>query len=189
MTRADLINYVKRYAFNRTDLDDMMGVYISLAESEMRTGASVGQPLRLNAYKARTTLTPVDGVIVLPSDYAALIRASDGTCSLYYRTPETDYMTKTEFTVIGSDIHTSAKSVVLDYYKDFEPLVDDADTNVVLAKFLPVYLHGVLHQLYMNIDEADLASTHLAKFDNAIRAANAADNASQIPLEGMSIPL
>ena len=189
MTRADLVKYVKRYAFDRTDLDDMMGVYISLAEAEMRTGASVGQPLRLSAYKARVELIPADGVAPLPNDYEAIIRASDGSCSLYYRTPETDHRTKYEYTVIGSEIHTSAGKVVLDYYKEFEPLVAETDTNVILTKYLPIYLHGVLHQLYMNIDEQQNSASHLAKFDMAIRSANAAENASQIPLEGMSIPL
>ena len=191
MTRADLITQVLRFGFSRTDLGDMIDTYILLAESEMRSGAAPSEPLRIPELIKTVELTLTEGRAALPADFEASIRVMREGGRLRYVPPGSHDLEWSHcndaFTIEGLELVSPAEDCDLTYYRAFEPLVEDDDTNIVLERHLPIYLHGVLFQLFTMTDYEDKAALHLGLFTKSIRAANRTGNVSRIPQEGVSI--
>jgi len=197
MTRADLITQVLRFGFSRTDLGDMIDTYILLAEAEMRVGTTMpvgtapGEPLRIPELIKTVSLTLTGGRVPLPADFEASVRVMREGDRLRYVPPgsnDLEYSSCNDaFTIEGLELVSHVEDCELTYYADFEPLVEDSDTNIVLKRHLPIYLHGVLFQLFTMTDYAEKAAFHSALFVKAIRAANRTGRNSRIPMEGVSI--
>lgn len=149
----------------RTDSDTTAAIpsLIDLATAMFNHGQQNMAPLRTREMLATVTLTPVNSVVTLPSDY------------LQFRTVVSDYSTRQDlqyvapdfanvqfadgaagvansFTIIGSSLYVyplSSSDVDLLYYQTIPDLSVSNTSNWLLAKQPNAYLHGALLQLAM----------------------------------------
>jgi len=74
----------------------------------------------------------------------------------------------------GPEFTGSATGKAL-YYKKAAAMSDDADTNVVFAKYPFLYLYGALADLYDYMEDAEGHAKYESKFRGLIRDINASE--------------
>lgn len=179
MTLATLKTQILRYAYNRTDLDDVLGDFVTLAESEMRTGIRRGQPLRIDELTKSVELTLTDWEVAIPSDYEASIRLSVGTIPLTYVIPAKWTGVDGTYTIENGLIKSATDILLINYHYSLPPLVDDTDTNTVLENYNQLYLYGSLKHLFSFIDEPEQLGKYAVLFAEAIANVNSLNKARQ----------
>lgn len=134
----------------RSDLDSDLGSFVELAT------AMFNRRLRTRQMIATATLTPVDGVAIIPSDYLQYRRVTETggvRRALSYLSPdaaEREYPfnysgQSAHFSIIGGSLVTypqSANPVELVYFQKIPALSDAVTTNWVLEQYPELYLRA-----------------------------------------------
>lgn len=188
-TYADLKTSVQEW-LNRPDLTGYVADFIRLGEQRIfygSEGAFPSQPLRVPAMMEQETGTITSSSIAFPSRFVEPIRlaASSGgqTWSLTYTPPEryseaaSSSGVPTSYTYLDNAIKTAgtgAASYTLDYYKAFDALTSDTDTNWALTNTPGVYLYAALIESAPFLHDESRVNTWHAMFSSLIAAANRA---------------
>lgn len=197
-TFADLKAQVAVF-LNRSNLTSEIPYYVQLAETRIAYGSKEPpfetQPLRIRAMETRATATFNAQSIELPEGYLQqrrLYLENTPNGKLNYETPDafwTDCRTGTSgqpviYTVEGEAFYlaptpeTSYTGNIL-YYKKFDALADDADTNWLLTNAPNVYLYGTLLEAFSHVRNMEQAQLNAVKFTGIINALNSADKADR----------
>lgn len=180
--KADIASWI-----NRKDLTDTIPQFIQQAEHRMYRGfvASTGSSIALRCRDnlATATLTPVSGVIALPSDFRELKEVTmDGggktpiSSQFFNRlknyTGETQVFSLRDKEWYQYPVSDTADTFDIIYYADYSgTLVDDADTNPILTALPEIYLWGALAMAELFIKN-DARRTWAGEFESSIRSAN-----------------
>lgn len=173
MNYADLQQLVEDH-LARSDLSSWFQSFVASAETWLNYGSEETPPLRVREMETIATLTPVAGVVTLPTDYLEYERVSEALSSrrtLDYVTPDQAERwypdgaagLAEQFTIIGESLYTyplAQSDISLLYYRSIPPLTAVDDTNWLLTKNQNIYLHAVLFAAYTFTKDADLASAH-----------------------------
>lgn len=193
-TTADLKAAIAAF-LNRGNLAAQIPTFIQLAETRIaygsREGAFVCEPLRVRGMETSADIAVSGQTAGLPSGYLQARRfylASDPVQELSYIVPDLFWRTyisvasgtPTRFTVEGENFvfgpspDTTYTGKCL-YYQKFTPLVNDGDSNWLLANAPGVYLHGALLEAYRFTRNLEKAADEHAAFCGAVDALNLAD--------------
>lgn len=141
----------------RNDLTAFIPTFIGLAEDWLTYGFNDMLPLRVREMEAIETLTPVDGVCDLPTDFLQNIRAVETGATrrvLNYidadisvlRYPTSTAGIPADFTIIGESLYMfppSDNDIDLTYYQRI-PQLSMAESNWLLTKAPSIYLRATL---------------------------------------------
>jgi hypothetical protein len=166
---------------DRADLAGYIPDFVRLAERRIAYGSSdpyPSQPLRVPAMQTRTTGTITSNAIAFPTGFLEpiLVRATSGSSQWQLEGADLGTFTKlqnseltnnftdlpTVYVILNNRIETAglgASDYILDYYKAFDALSADADTNWLLTNAPDVYLFGALIESAPFLMDAQ--STHL----------------------------
>lgn len=171
----------------RDDLTAAIPSFVRLAEAAIR------RDLRIRAMLKTSTLTLTGQSTPLPSDFIEMNRvALDSTTNpaisympaeaLYSHDSYHDSGVPTFFTIEGTNIVTApdgtGEDLLLNYYRAFDALSDDADTNWLLTNAYDVYLYGSLAHASPYIKEDERVGIWVQGYSSAISALNKTDRRS-----------
>lgn len=165
----------------------MLPTFVRLAESDIRA------EVRVRAMETTATLTISSGSADLPGGFIQaqrLILDNSTVWALDYLPPSLFYSSDNfrasgstkAYTIEGDKIIFRPivdQDALLAYYKAFDALSDDADTNWLLTNAYNVYLYGVLKYVadYLK-DDAQLAKW-AAQYQAAVAKTNRANESSR----------
>jgi hypothetical protein len=176
----------------RDDLTPYLADFITLGEGILNFGMKSAEhnidPLRVRDMEVVTTLTPVDGVVTLPTTFISARRVVETYSerrSLDYITPEMAdelYPTRPSglachYTIIGSSLYTfpsATNDVEVQHYEIIPPLASN-DPNWLLTKAPGVYLRASLFQAAMFVQDDNAALMHEAMLKALVAGMNATD--------------
>ena len=157
------------------------------------TTADINRDLRLRTME--TTATSAEAAsITLPTDFAEVIDVyRDSSPRTILRPTSTlslsaDYPLSTgvpsEYAISGTTLLLSPSpsgttNIKIRYYAKLTDLSADSDTNTVLTRFPDVYLYGSLSHHSVLIRDEKAAMMWTAKYQEAVRKANASDASSR----------
>lgn len=169
-----------------SSLDTEINDFILLAEKEMLSNPS--ESLKISeAETISTALTSTTTrYLALPTgfkksrDFSITLDANVG--SLEFRTPN-QLQVRSEtgipcfFTIQGGElafdiIPNEEYSVTFDYFKDFIPLTELNQTNIVLDKYPNIYLFGALRHAFIRAQDTQQEQVYTSNFLSAIESAN-----------------
>ncbi len=181
----------------RSDLTARIPEYVSLAETIIAYGHDIpGQmtvePLRVRAMEATADVTVSTGTGNLPSGYLQARRVYLDSnpirdlefippMDFYGRRGNTEAGTPSAYTIEGESILTLPitdvdRTIKMLYYKKFDALDADSDTNWLLSNAPGVYLYTSLYEAYGQTEGASAeALGYLAKSAAIMNALNSAD--------------
>jgi hypothetical protein len=187
-TYGDLKTAVANW-LERSDLTAVIPDFISLARAKAFRG-DVGEPLRVNAMVASTSITITAGVGSLPARWLEFLSlrwtGQDGPQLRFvpaqsfwsYAAAYEDVSTPQYYTVEGQNIRlqtTGTTTVNAVYYAAFADLVADSDTDWVLTNAPQLWLHGALAEAASYIGDDARQAREAGLFANAIGALNRSD--------------
>lgn len=184
----------------RSNLTARIPEFVSIAEGYIHYGIMAPnkrwavEPLRIRAMEASADVTISAQTAALPTGYLAARRFYlDGAdkrqldflppTDFWSRYAASDVGTPTAYTIEGENFVFapvgSGTGKIL-YYRAFDALSDDADTNWLLTNQPGAYLFATLYEL-MNYAEGGQqeGEAYLARFASIINALNAADNSDR----------
>ena len=193
-TTADLKAAIAAF-LNRGNLTAQIPTFIQLCETRIaygsREGAFTCEPLRIRALETSADVAVTGQSAALPPGYLQARRfylAGDTVQELSYIVPDLFWRTyisvtcgqPTRFTVEGENFvfgptPGAAYTGKCLYYQKLAPLVNDGDTNWLLANAPGVYLHGALLEAYRFTRNMDKAADEHQAFAGAVNALNLAD--------------
>lgn len=171
----------------RDDLTSAIPSFIRLAE------AAIKRDLRIRAMLKTSSLTLTGQSTPLPSDFLEANRVVlDSTTdqaiafmpaeALYSSDAYHDSGAPAFFTIEGANIVTApdgtGESLLLNYYRAFDALTDDADTNWLLTNAYDVYLYGSLAHASPYIKEDERVGLWVQGYNSAVSALNKSDRRS-----------
>lgn len=197
-TFADLKSQIAT-ALNRSNLTSQIPVFVQLAETRISYGSKEGaltcEPLRIRAMETSADVAISGQTAALPTGYLQARRFylnTDPVQELTYIVPDIFWRLyagrgtgqPTHFTVEGEnflfgptpDSTYTGKSL---YYKKFDALSADADTNWLLTNAPAVYLHGALMEAYRFTRNMEKAIDEHSAFIGSVNALNLADKADR----------
>lgn len=183
----------------RSDLTSRIPEFIQFAESRIAYGSKipsmVSEPLRIRSMETSSTLTVAAQTVALPSGYLQsrrLYLATDPIAKLDFVTPDVfweTYMSSTTaqptaYTIEGENLvfgptPDGTYSGRILYYKKFDALSGDTDTNWLLTNVPNAYLYGALAEAFGYARAFDKAQLALAQFVGIINALNSSDKADR----------
>ena len=167
----------------RSDLTSSLDLFVTQATNFLN------RRIRLREMETIATLTPVDGVVTLPTDYLQYRRVVDlgsPRTEVSYMAPtavdqayQTSYAGKAiHFTIIGTSLYTrplTANNVELTYYAKLPHLSDAQTTNALLTAHPDVYLRASLAFGFDFIRDDAQMQKHMAIADALIDEATTND--------------
>ena len=171
----------------RDDLTSAIPSFIRLAEAEIR------RDVRIRAMIRTYTMTVTAQSQSLPTDFVEMVRVSldSSTASqlsymppsaLYQHDAYTDSGDPVFWTIEGDYLVTAPNAtgndLLLAYYRKFDALTDDADTNWLLTNAYDIYLYGSLVHSAPYIKEDARAQLWTMGYQAAINALNKSDRRS-----------
>lgn len=184
----------------RSNLTNRIPEFISIAEGYIHYGVMAPnkrfavEPLRIRAMETSADVTIAAQTAALPAGYLAARRFYlDGANKRQLDfMPPTDFWsreaastagTPTAFTVEGENFvfaPIGSGTGKLLYYKKFDALSGDADTNWLLTNHPGAYLFGTLYEAFNYAEGGQQeGESYLARFASIINALNAADNSDR----------
>lgn len=175
-------NRIERGSSLDTEIDD----FILLAEKEMLSNPSESLKISEAETISTATTSTTDRYLALPTGFKKSrdfsIVLDGGVGSLEFRTPgqlqvRSETGTPWFFTIQGNElafdiIPQEEYSVTFDYFKDFAPLTEDNQTNIILDKYPNIYLYGALRQAFIRSQDGQQEQMYTANFISAIESAN-----------------
>lgn len=179
--------------FVRTDLDTSSYTTLAVKLCEQ----AIRRDVRVRDMETSATLTITDGTASLPTGYLEtrrLILDKTSGQSLDYLTPEQMYSaeiygdsgTATAFTIEGDSFIFRPKnsdSALLVYYKAYDALSGDSDTNWLMQNAYDVYLFGTAYNLASMIRNMDRAKEYQVMYQMAVDNLNKSESRSRFPAE------
>lgn len=172
---------------NRKDLTARIPDFISFGERDIYRGFSTATgtlALRCRDNIIEAELTPVDGVIDIPSDYRELIEV---TMAGKGKTPISDQFFNSLRSYLGETVGYAQRgnswyqypvsdntdTFDIKYFADFSgTLANDTDTNAVLLAFPEIYLYAALSKAEPFIKNDSRSTGWKSELDSAIRGSN-----------------
>lgn len=173
---------------NRADLTDRIPDFISFGEGDIYRGfrTQTGNiSLRCRDNIASASLAPVDGVVAIPTDFRELIEVTMADRGLqpmseqFYNKARLYQGQASAYCQRGNEWFLypqpdTADTFDVKYFADYSgTLVDDTDTNPVLAALPDLYLFAALAEAETFIKNDSRSATWNSKLESNIRAANA----------------
>lgn len=197
-TFADLKSTVATF-LNRSNLTTQIPYFVQLCETRIFYGSEeqpfASEPLRIRAMESSQYATFNVQTIALPSNFLQQRRlyiASTPNIRVEYIAPDLfwdKWLSSTtgrpsQFTVEGENIvlgptPDSAYTGQLLFYKKFDALSGDTDTNWLLANAFGAYLHGTLCEAYRFIRNNEQAQVEYNSFVGIINSLNNANKADR----------
>ena len=187
---TDLKSAVADY-LARTDLTSMIPNFIQLAETRL------SRDLRINEMLLNSTLTPVNGVVTLPSNYLELRSIyfnSNPITTLEYQSPDLfsrngwndESGTSVYFSIIGNTIEfspdpDSTDTVQMLYYAKPAALSDSNLTNVWTDNCMDALLYASLGEAEPYLMNDARTQTWAALYDRALASIIRSDNGKKHP--------
>lgn len=181
MTRAELLEKAKRYAHGRTDLEDLLPSFLLSAETDLKSGVPVGEPLRLHDDIRTQTLYLSNGSTALPSGCAQVIRVTTDDGGRYHA-PEG--YTGEGYTIEGNSLKATGSSVEVSYYIDLLPLENDDDDNSISRQYPSIYLSLIAANIGIFMLDTEFAAVQRAEASRQIKAVNAEHRRRGYPVHG-----
>lgn len=186
---------------NRSNLSSSVPDFIALAETRIAYGSKEAnlqsEPLRIRAMETSTDITISAQAASLPSGFLQprrLYISSTPNIEVDYLTPasfwdnwiSSDSGIPTKYTVEGEqfifgpspDTSYTGKSL---YYKKFDALSADGDTNWLLTNASGAYLFGTLIEAFSFTRNLEQAQYAYNKFVGIINGLNGSDKADRYP--------
>ena len=195
---TDLKSAVADY-LARTDLTSMIPNFIQLAETRL------SRDLRINEMLLNSTLTPVNGVVTLPSNYLELRSIyfnSNPITTLEYQSPDLfsrngwndESGTSVYFSIIGNTIEfspdpDSTDTVQMLYYAKPAALSDSNLTNVWTDNCMDALLYASLGEAEPYLMNDARTQTWAAMYDRAIANIMKNDDGSKYPNTALNVTL
>ena len=172
---------------HRGDILTLIPDFILLAEYEMYNNAET--QLMVRETETVSTASTSGRYISLPPNFekarSVKLETGNGYCDLKFQSPEQlERQISTGqprfFSVVGTELEfdrvpDSEYTIQVQYYKKPDPITVLNQTNSVLTGYPNIYLYGVLHQVYLWLQDIDEAVKYSGKFQDAIKGANKAD--------------
>ena len=175
----------------REDLDARIPEFIALAEDR------IARNLRVQAMETSADLTVNDQSVSVPTGYLETIRLyidSSTRTKLDYMAP-TVFWTRNAvqesgqpeiFTIEGTSFKfapTPSNSYTgkLLYYKKFDALSSNADTNWILTNARGLLLYGALLEAYLFLEDDAGVAQYATLFDNLMADVNEDDRKARFP--------
>ncbi len=181
---------------SRDDEDSRIPEFISLTED------TIGRELRVRAMETTTDLTVISQETALPTGFVQqrrLFRDNDAM-RLEYHPPEDFWIrnAKSEtgtpklYTIEGDNLVVApapdtSQTFKLLYFKTFDALSDDADTNWVLTNARGLYLFGTLLEQAMFHEDEVGALKWSIRWDNLLEKVHTADRLDRYPLGSLQM--
>ncbi len=180
----------------RTDLTDaQIELAVRLCEAKFTYGyGDTLKPLRVRAMETAATLSIASDTVALPTDYLGMRSIYiDYTPKVSPKYVEASVLRETwpdnasgmpvNYTIEGENIvfgpaPDDTYSAPIIYYKKFDALSDDADTNWALQNRPDIYLYGVMAELEVMLDGPNF-DKWFGQFAAAVAATNAQDKADR----------
>ncbi len=184
---------------NRANMTADIPYCVQLAETRIHYGSKEqpfpSDPLRIRAMEVCASATFDEQEIALPDGFLQIRRifiAGTPNGRIDYNTPDQfwpDVRSTTEgqpkiFTIEGDSIFLapypggSYTGKIL-YYKKFDALEDEDDTNWLLTNAPGVYLYATLLEAFSQVRNVEQATLYLNKFAGTVNALNSADKADR----------
>jgi len=183
-TLSDLKDAIRDECERRTHarFDSSLPRFIAGAEQRMWHGAwppLASERLRLREMEAEAVIVVTDGEGQLPEDYLEGRRliwtAGDPKTAPTYEAPDVFYEHRyalttgypVRYTIEGGKILFSPQitgELKLLYYAEPAPLVEETDTNAVLAKHPMLYFHAALIEAYRWLRNNDKMQEHFGNY-------------------------
>ena len=178
----------------RDDLANRITEFISLAESR------IARSLRVQAMETAADLTITSGVADQPDGYLETIRIYLDDAS---RT-KLDYMSPSVFWTRNAVLETNTPKIYtiedqkfkfaplgsdtgkLLYYKKFDALSSNSDTNWIITNAPGLLLYGALLEAYLFLEDDAGVNKYAALFDNLLGVLNMEDRNARYPRGGAS---
>lgn len=196
--KADVAQYLAR-----DDLAADMPTFVRLAESRIR------RDVRVRDMEAANDAFTVDSQTkALPTGFIAMRRIiidSTTARTLTYLPPERFWDARVShesgtpevFTIEGGNIHFapvpgSAVTAKMTYFKSYDALVNENDTNWLIANAYDIYLYAVLAEAKAFIEDDEQAAKWQNQYETAVarenKAANQGRRATPLQRFGYSAP-
>tara|TARA_R110000851_G_scaffold253981_1_gene406464 strand:+ start:582 stop:1235 length:654 start_codon:yes stop_codon:yes gene_type:complete len=187
--KAEIADYI-----NRKDLTARIPRFIEDGEDSIYQGMMTPTgtiALRCRANLVAASLTPVEGVISLPTDFLELDEATydgagqDPLSAQFYNTLVNYTGRASDFSLRNDSwyqypLPDVAATFDIIYFSNFSgTLVDDADTNAVLTAYPSMYRNAALAEAEIFIKNDGRAATWNNKLSTAIRSVNATHRRSK----------
>jgi hypothetical protein len=180
---ADLQTSVGRW-LKRTNLNDQIPDFISLAEARLNRRLSVRQ------MRTWLTVTPSTNFVTLPGDYNRAIRVMYGDQRLDFTSENIADPMMTEggqwnqFTIAGNKLWLLTQidgttKLTLHYYQQIEPLSDSNTSNWLLEDGPDLYLYAALLEAEVFIKNDDRIAVWTAALERAMADIESNDDAGQ----------
>ena len=184
MTYATLKTDVADFIM-RSDLTTVIPTFVQLVESRIR------RDVRVRDMETTATATLTAQTEALPSGFLSCRRmyaASSPNQPMKYLTPDRfwDSVNATEggvpvsFTIEGANfvfapVPSSGQEVKYSYFKAYDALSGDSDTNFILTNHYDVYLYGACAEAANYIDDNERAQKYDTLYQRAVEQVNKYD--------------
>jgi hypothetical protein len=167
---------------HRSDLTSQIDDFIDIAE------ARFNRALRVSQMEEESTITPVAGLVTMPTDWLAVRNVKLNTnplTTLEYLPPaEMDRLAigqtlAGKYTIVGDQIKLDAASnydVIVEYYKKITALDDTNTSNWLLDTHPDMYLYGCLAQAFVYAVDDTQVSKYNALCEDVISKVIMLDN-------------
>jgi hypothetical protein len=177
-TREGLFGAVASW-LHRDDLTDILPNLLVLVEAAIR------KDVRCRAMEASTSGTLTAASLTAPTLMVEVRRLIIDDVVQQYLTPQQweahADCTHDQYTLVGETLYlqSSTGDYQLDYFKAFDPLTDDTDSNWLLQYYPDVYLFGLLSEAAVWAQQDP--TLYQAKFVSAIEKIRRVENANRFP--------
>lgn len=187
-TYSDVTTQIEDFvAWAHVEICRRLRANVMLASADLTlTAETIAQPTGFLAFKRLyLDVTPRRRVLTTSAESAMDMAMEFATTT--YPTHVAVEGSNLRFAPLFTGTTTVGKAL---YYKEPEALVDDADTNVVLAKYPYLYLWGSLEALHAFKEDGEMAQAFGSKFGALLDDINNRDAADSMsgPLVSMPAP-
>lgn len=182
----NLVKTISKRIERGSSLDTEIPDFILLAEIEMLSNPTESLKLSEAETISTTNVSTTERYLPLPTGFKKArnfsVTLDNGVGRLEYRTPDqiiirSDKGTPYFFTIQGDElafdiIPDNDWLVAIDYFKDFQPLTKENQTNIVLDSYPNIYLFGALRQAFLRAQDTEQERINTLNFFSAIESAN-----------------
>jgi hypothetical protein len=200
-TCAELKTAIDAWTDQGGALNSYMGDFIRMATDGFNYGADAMAPLRVPQMLEVVSLTPVNAVCTLPTDFLqyrdVVQEASIRRPFRYITSSSADQLyadrsggPATSFSIVGNLLYMfplGSTDIELTYYQKIPQLVADGDTNWLLTAHPTLYLHAGILQVGLFRRNDDLISRSVAFMNSYVAGMRRSGEASETARSAMRL--